>query len=120
MKSLYKVIISAILVSMWGNAYSQVDCTGTVDNLSLQLNSVGTVTISLSGGPTATYLCDVDGTSARNGVSPTVCRTMFSTLLTAKTTGKKVLIRFQDYTSCSAVPAWANAGTVGWTQLLLN
>lgn len=120
MKSKYKAFTLVVLLSTWSNAYSEVDCVGTVDSLSMQLDSVGTVTISLSGGPSHTYLCDVDGTSARNGVSPAVCRTMFSTLLTAKATGKKVLIRFIDHSSCSAVPGWASAGRLGWTAFLLD
>jgi hypothetical protein len=53
------------------------------------------VTLSLSSGPTYTELCSVD--AARNGLSPTVCRTMYSMLVTAKLTGKSVLIRFYDH-----------------------
>ena len=112
-------LMLTFLVSMSGSALA-VDCTGTVNNLSLQLNSTGTVTLSLAGGPTMTYLCDVDGTANRNGVSPTVCKTMYSTLMAAKVSGKKVLIRFYDHESCSSVPAWDNAGSLGWTKLLLN
>jgi hypothetical protein len=99
-----------------GNVWA-VDCTGTVQTLSLQLDTQGIVTLSLSGGPTYTYLCAVDNTF--NGVSPTVCRTMYATLMTAKTTGEAVLIRFHDYSSCTAVPAWAAAGQLSWTMLLL-
>jgi hypothetical protein len=94
-----------------------VDCTGEVASLSLQLNTVGTVTLSLVGGPGYTYLCDVDG-PGRNAVSATVCRTMYATLMTAKMTGKKVTIRFNDYNSCAAIPAWTNSGSLGWTELL--
>jgi hypothetical protein len=99
-------------------ALAFVDCEGTVDTLSIQLNTTGMVTVSLSGGPAYTYLCAVDGTL--NGVSATVCRTMYATLVTAKTTGKRVLIRFNDYSSCSAVPAWNFSGTLGWTMVLTD
>lgn len=98
-------------------ASAVVDCAGEVSSLSLQLNNVGTVTLSLAGGPAYTYLCDIDG-PGRNGVSPQVCRTMYATLLTAKATNKKVTIRFYDHNACSAVPAWANSGALGWTVLL--
>ncbi len=113
------VLMLTLLITIPGSAFA-VDCTGTVTNLSLQLNSAGTVTLSLAGGPTYTYLCNVDGATNRNGVSPTVCKTMYSTLMAAKVSGKKVLIRFYDHDSCTDVPAWGNAGRLGWTQLLLD
>ncbi|MBQ0935111.1 hypothetical protein [Ideonella paludis] len=111
----------ALVALMFGHqmARSQVDCTGAVTNLSLQLNAQGTVTLSLSGGPSMTYLCDIDGVG-RNGVAPAVCRAMYASLLTAKTSGKKVLIRFYDYPTCAAVPAWGSAGALGWTQIALD
>jgi hypothetical protein len=83
-----------------GVASAAVDCTGTVDSLSLHLTTRGTVTLSLSGGPSFTYLCEVDGVAGAaglNGVSPAVCRTMYSTLALAKVSGKKVTVRFYDY-----------------------
>jgi hypothetical protein len=118
MKAICKTIVLALLISMYGNAYSQIDCAGTVDNLSLQLDTSGTVTLSLSGGPAFTYLCNLDG--IRNGVSPVVCRAMYASLMAAKTTGKRVSIRFYDYATCSAIPAWANSGALGWTVLLFD
>lgn len=93
-----------------------VDCFGSVTNLSLQLSTYGTVTLSLSGGPSYTYLCNIDG-SVMNGVSNKVCSTMYNTLLTAKAMNKKVTIRFYDHATCAAVPSWANAGSLGWTIL---
>lgn len=99
--------------------HAAIDCTGTITNLSLQLSTAGTVTLSLSSGPTYTYLCDISD-AGRNGVAPTVCKAMYATLLTAKATNKRVLIRFNDYSSCSAVPAWADAGSLGWTQVLID
>jgi len=99
-------------------ALAFVDCEGTVNTLSMQMDTLGLVTLSLSGGPTYTYLCAVDGTV--NGVSPTVCRTMYATLVTAKTTGKRVLIRFNDHASCSAIASWTLAGALGWTIVLTD
>jgi hypothetical protein len=118
MKTKCRVFIVALLTLMWGNAYAQVDCRGTVESLSMQLDSLGTVTLSISGGPRYTYVCNIDPTVTRNGVSPTVCKTMYATLMAAKLAAKKVTMRFYDYTSCSSVPAWANAGALGWTVLL--
>jgi hypothetical protein len=110
------VAVAAGVLVLIESASADVDCRGEVTNLSLQLDGNGQVTLSLSGGPNYTYLCSVD--AVRNGVSPTVCRMMYATLVTAKTTGKKVSIRFYNYNSCSAIPPWADSGTLGWTILL--
>lgn len=119
MKTNCRAFILVLLTLMWSNAYAQVDCMGTVNSLSMQFNNVGTVTLSLSGGPSYTYVCNIDPAAPMiNGVSPTVCKTMYATLMATKLAAKKVTIRFYDYISCSAVPAWANAGAMGWTVLL--
>lgn len=112
------LVFTASIFFFSGIASASIDCAGDVTNLSLQLDTVGTVTLSLSGGPSYTYLCNVDG--SRNGVSPIVCRTMYATLVAAKAAGKKVSIRFHNYNSCSAIPAWADAGALGWTVLLTD
>lgn len=97
---------------------ADIDCAGTVSGLSLTLDNVGTVILSIGGGPANVYLCAVDG--VRNGVSPTVCRSMYSTLLATKMADKKISIRFYGYSSCTAVPPWADPGPLGWNQLLLD
>lgn len=112
-----KVLILIIVCSSAHGA--DVDCTGTVTSLSLQLNTTGTVTLSLSGGPSYVYLCNIDGAIV-NGVSPEVCRAMYSTLMAAKTSGKKVRIRFYGHETCSAVPSWSYPGNLGWTQVLID
>jgi hypothetical protein len=117
-KRLGLLVALAAFVFGSGSASAVVDCTGTVTNLSLQLNSEGVITLSLSSGPSYTYLCGTE--VARNNVPPGICKTMYATLMAAKLAGKSVLIRFYDYDTCSAVPAWGDAGTLGWTQLLLD
>lgn len=118
-KAMRSIVALTLSISLLTDvAFASVDCAGDVTNLSLQLDSVGTVTLSLSGGPSYTYLCAVDG--SRNGVSATVCRSMYATLVAAKTAGKKVSIRFNDYSSCSAIPSWADPGVLGWTVLLID
>lgn len=79
-------LLSTVLMALVPGAQA-VDCTGTVTNLSLQLNTAGTVTLSLSGGPAWVYLCDIDG-AGRNGVSPVVCRAMYASLLAAHQAGR--------------------------------
>jgi len=120
MKSKVSIVTTLACLGLLANvSQAAVDCAGEVTSLSMQLNTTGTVTLSLAGGPSYTYLCDVDGTG-RNGVSATVCRTMYATLMAAKTTGKKVLIRFYDFNSCAAIPAWADSGLLGWTMVLTD
>jgi hypothetical protein len=113
------IVVAAAAAYVGGPAGAAIDCVGTVTNLSLQLSSAGTVTLSLSGGPSWTYLCDLSA-GGRNGVPADVCKVMYATLVTAKATGKQVLIRFNDYDSCAAVPAWGNAGSLGWTRVMLD
>ena len=116
---MHQVLATIVSTLLFVNtAFAAVDCAGDVTNLSLQLNSLGTVTLSLSGGPAFVYLCDVDAT--RNGVSPMVCRTMYATLMAAKTSAKKVSIRFYNYDTCAAIPPYTDAGTLGWTVLLTD
>jgi hypothetical protein len=99
-------------------ARAHVDCTGTITRLSIQLNLNGIVTLGLSSGPSASYICAVNYTL--NGVDPVVCRTLYATLMAAKLAGKRVLIRFYDHSSCMSIPTWADAGQLGWTEQLLD
>jgi hypothetical protein len=117
-RSLMAATCGGLALLFCTSASAAIDCQGTVDNLSLDLSTSGVVTVSLSGGPSWVYLCTID--AANNGVSPTVCRTMYSTLALAKATGKKVLIRFYDHQSCTAIPSWAWAGQLGWTRVLID
>jgi hypothetical protein len=110
------LVVTALVFT--AQAHAVVDCTGTVTNLSIQLDAYGTVTLGLSSGPAYTYLCLINGDY--NGVAAIVCRTMYATLMSAKLSGKRVLIRFYDHATCAAVPNWAPAGSLGWTQLLLD
>lgn len=118
-KSLVQIGATVALLLCIFPTHAAIDCVGTITNLSLQLSTEGTVTLSLSDGPSYTYLCDTAG-SGSSGVSPTVCRAMYATLLASKLSGKRVLIRFNDYSSCGAVPSWGNAGSLGWTQVVLD
>ncbi len=112
-------MIKYLLVILFASTVQagDVDCTGKVDSLSLQLNRNGTVTLSLSGGPSYTYLCNIDGVEV-NEVSFEVCKAMYSTLMAAKLANKEVGIRFYNYDSCDAVPSWGYPGRLGWTVLL--
>ena len=118
MRKMLAFYLSIFLYSQAANA--DIDCVGNVVGLSLQMTTTGVVTVSLAGGPTAVYLCAVDG-GAYNGVSPEVCKAMYSTLMAAKLSNKKMLIRFSgNYASCSSIPSWAAAPMHGWTSVLTD
>ena len=116
MKQYLRKLAFLFLMAVYVHA-SAVDCQGTVDTLSFQMDGSGTVTLSLSGGPTYTYICNTLGTL--NGVPAADCRTMYATLMAAKLTGKQVLIRFYNYSTCATVPSWGASGPMGWTMVLL-
>lgn len=109
-------VAGLLLVTMPGHAV--VDCTGTITNLSVHLDGTGTVTLGLSSGPSYTYLCAIN--DYLNNVQAVVCRTMYASLAAAKLAGKRVMIRFNDYSTCASVPNWDWAGSVGWNQLFLD
>lgn len=118
MRKMLAVFLSVFLYCNVANA--DIDCVGNVIGLSLQMTTTGVVTVSLSGGPTAVYLCAVDGV-AYNGVSPDVCKAMYSTLMAAKLSNKKMLIRFSgNYANCTSIPSWAAAPMHGWTSVLAD
>ena len=110
------LVVTALVFT--AQAHAVVDCTGTVTTLSVGLDASGVLTLGLSSGPNATYLCAIN--DDLNGVPATVCRTMYATLMATKLSGKRVFIRFYDHATCAAVPNWAPAGTLGWTQVLLD
>jgi hypothetical protein len=99
-------------------SYGAVDCTGTITNLSLQMDGGGIVTLGLSSGPSYSYICST--VADYNGVPAGLCRTMYATLVAAKLAGKRVMFRFYSHATCAAVPNWAAPGQLGWNQLLLD
>ena len=116
---MYKIIAFFLSVFLYSKAASaDIDCTGKVTSLTVQLDTVGAVTIALEGGPNMVNICGVG--SSYNNVAPEVCKAMYSTLLAAKLSNKKILMRFYgNYASCGAIPAWT-AVPVGWNQVLID
>jgi len=116
MRKTLSVFVSLFLYSAFTNA--DIDCTGKVTSLTVQLDSVGGVTLALEGGPSMVNICGV--ASTYNNVAPDACKTMYATLMAAKLSNKKVLMRFYgNYTSCATIPAWT-APPVGWNQVLID
>jgi hypothetical protein len=118
MMKITRSLLVAVLLLAAMPAHAAIDCTGTVTNLSVQLNAEGMLTLGLSSSPSATYLCAIN--AEVNGVAPVVCRTMYGTLMAAKLAGKRVTIRFYDHNSCASVPNWDLPGALGWNLLLLD
>ena len=115
-----KKLISALLLLAYSSASSAivVDCAGRVTTLTLGVGgNDGLVIMSLANGPQYQYLCSV--TTAYNGTSPAACRQMYQTLVLAKISGATMMFRFDGYSSCTAIPAWAPAPiTSGWNTVL--
>lgn len=81
----------------------------------------GVITLGLSGGPLATNVCSVKTGNELNGIDAEVCKVLYSSLLSAKAAGKKVMIRFYDHEQCdSSDMYWKSAGKLGWTKQMEN
>jgi hypothetical protein len=92
-----------------------IDCSGKVTVLSLQAPG-GLITLSLLGGPSYIYLCNVEQTY--NGISATTCKQMYQTLMLAKITGASMGFRFDNQTTCAAIPQWQAVPLNGWNTVL--
>jgi hypothetical protein len=108
------LLVGLLFVS--AEAFAVVDCTGHVSTLSMNFDPQGVVTLSLTGGPSVTYICAMG--EAANGISKEMCKHIYATLLVHKLTNKRITIRFINHSTCAAVPAWNWAGEMGWTMLL--
>jgi len=95
-------------------ASGEVDCTGKIERLGVSIEK-GVVTVGLSSGPNSTQLCAVAGDSPMNKISNSVCRTLYSTLIDAKSANREITIRFYEHDSCNA-PALADrpSGPLVW------
>jgi len=97
---------------------AHIDCKGKVTRLGLHIDS-GILFLGLEGGPGATQLCSVS--KIYNNIPVDSCKVLYSTLLASKASGKKSLVRFYDHDSCnSAEMNWKAAGTLGWSDHLLD
>ena len=95
-------IFLALLLAFSAQAHAAYNCTGPVGGVSLDAS--GTLLAATIAGITWPKICDVNTT--QNGFEPNVCKTVYTQLITAQTTGKTVTIYFNDAGSCSSHPAW--------------
>lgn len=92
-------------------AWANYTCEGQVANLGFNLNS-GTVTINIGTGQH--YLCSLHpaydaGNASFDAVPPEACAAMYSTFLTAKTSGRAVKFWYQS-AGGTAQCQWAAEG----------
>lgn len=100
-----------ILVFSSQNALATYVCKGEVKGLAIDPKN-GAVLAETIATLTWPKLCSVK--QDMNGVSVDVCKTIYSTLLSAQLTGKSVMLWFDDEKDCSLAshPAWQEL--TGW------
>jgi hypothetical protein len=104
---LLALIIASLLSS--GPVLAAYTCAGPVVGLTLNLD--GTVFAEQIAGINRVYLCKLSGTTTLN-TSIETCKSIYAMLLSAQTTGKSVMLWFEDSLTCSTHPTWA--GLTGW------
>jgi hypothetical protein len=101
------LIIASLLSS--GPVLAAYTCTGPVVGLTLVPD--GTVFAEQIAGINRVYLCKLNGTTTLN-TSTDTCKSIYAMLLSAQTTGKSVMLWFEDSLSCSTHPTWT--ALTGW------
>jgi hypothetical protein len=90
-------------------AWANYTCGGPVSGV--QISPAGVVSAESYAGLSWVHLCSVEVTT--NGVAPATCKAIYSLLLTAQTTGKSVLIWFNDDpNTCASHTPWT--WLTGW------
>lgn len=104
-----------IFFAINANAY---ECAGRVEVI--QVAPTGVVAASF-GNMGWVYLCSVN--EAYNNVKPEACKAIYSTMLSAKMSNKKVVFWFNDSSNdCTnaAHPAWANLQHWYWGPAIVD
>jgi len=95
-----KTTFLAIILSLASfNAFSAYTCAGTVTGVGIDPKS-GDVLVEHIGPLTWPRLCNINNNA--NDITPDTCKVIYSTLLTAQSTKKKVRLWFNDDKDCSA------------------
>lgn len=88
------------------NSWATYSCSGPVGGLGIE-PATGDVIVESLAGLAWPRLCSVSRSA--NGIDPQACKTVYSALLTAQTTGKSVNLWFDDDVSggnCGTHPSW--------------
>jgi hypothetical protein len=89
-------------------------CTYKVGNVTADPGGSVNVTLDAPGSGAAwQHVCNLNNTET--GITPSACKAIFTTLLTAKTTQRDTLWWFDSPVAftCTA-PAWGNLRGLGW------
>jgi hypothetical protein len=92
MKELLKHLIFTAVLTTTPDASANYLCTGQVNYLGI--DSGGDVVVSLASGPYH-KMCSIVN-QGEYGIVPTVCKTIYATLLAAKPSGRQVSIYYTD------------------------
>jgi hypothetical protein len=96
-------------------AFANMVCTGTVSYLGEDAG--GTVAIGLNSKDTngslqnGVKICNTN--TDVSGVTASACKEWYATLLASKVSGQTVGIYFMGSPTCSSVPPWSDAATIG-------
>ena len=117
-----KVLVVAILVLFSSNILAgSLWCTGVPTKVRIWAQADNWVSVGIDTAANDTWLiCKYDETIG--AISPERCRAMYSTLLSALMSGKKVQLGFYDtnYTDCNAIPSWdGNVPANFWNLTIL-
>lgn len=114
MMKLKRIATAAVasLALVASTAHANYSCGGAVTYLGIDMG--GDVTVSVTGTPIH-KICNFNGGSGR--ASAATCKSIYATLLAARTTGKTVAIYYDEngYT-CSSLPAWSFVPSVYFVQ----
>ena len=87
-------------------------CSGAVNLLGI--NGYNVVTVQLST-TTAHYICSMDSQGSYV-MSTGACKSLFSQLLSAKTTGMSVTLYYDNAYTCATIPSWTAAYDMNWVS----
>jgi len=112
-----KTILFFILMIATGSANAIYTCSGPVTGVAIE-PATGDLIPETAGGLSWPRMCSVS--VDKNGISTESCKVIYSTLLTAQTTGKNVTLWFNDSGNCSSSshPEWQLLH--GWYFMRLN
>lgn len=115
MKHRNSVIFGALLLFTSFNASANFGCTGAVNYLGMEGN--GNVFVSLNDGIHIHAICSVNDQGAF-GVTTSACKSMYATLLLAKSTNRNVQIYYSDMTfTCSTLPNWGRMPSTYFVEI---
>lgn len=103
MKTKIYTIATLMVTLLSTNLFALQQCVGNVQTLGISPSN-GVLTVSTGYG--VQYLCSFSG--ARNGIDVQTCKSWYAMLLTAKTTGKRILMNYNTTAQCSQIANWSD------------